>query len=181
MTDLELVDRFQKGDEAAFNELVHRYKEKIYWTARRFLQDHDDADEVVQETFLKAYKGLRTFRSDSGVFTWLYRITVNTALNALRKRKAREFLGIDELAGERAPESDRPDEQFEQTEERALVEEAIRRLPEKQRAVFVLRFHDQLSYEEIAEILNTSVGGLKANFFHAMRKIGEYVKRAHGT
>lgn len=181
MTDLELVDRFRKGDEAAFNELVHRYKEKIYWTARRFLQDHDDADEVVQESLLKAYRGLKTFRSDSGVFTWLYRITVNTALNALRKRKAREFLGIDELTGERGPTSDRPDEQFERTEERTLVEEAIRRLPEKQRAVFVLRFHDQLSYEEIAEILNTSVGGLKANYFHAMRKIGEYVKRAHGT
>lgn len=181
MTDLELVERFQKGDEAAFNELVHRYKDKVYWTARRFLQDHDEADEVVQQSFLKAYKGLKTFRSDSGVFTWLYRITVNTALNVLRQQRAREFLGIDELTSESGPESDRPDEQYERREEKALVEEAIRRLPEKQRAVFVLRFYDQLSYEEIAEILNTSVGGLKANFFHAMRKIEEYVKSVHGS
>lgn len=181
MNDLELVERFQKGDEAAFNELVHRYKDKVYWTARRFLRDHDEADEVVQQSFLKAYKGLKTFRSDSGVFTWLYRITVNTALNVLRKQRAREFLGIDELTSESGPESDRPDEQYERREEKALVEEAIRRLPEKQRAVFVLRFYDQLSYEEIAEILNTSVGGLKANFFHAMRKIEEYVKSVHGS
>ncbi|MBI4417566.1 MAG: sigma-70 family RNA polymerase sigma factor [Ignavibacteriales bacterium] len=181
MTDLELVDRFQKGDESAFNELVLRYKEKVYWTARRFLQNHDDADEVVQQSFLKAYVGLKNFRSDSGVFTWLYRIAVNTALNVLRKQRTKEFFRLDELTRESSPESDRPDEQYERKEERALIDEAVHQLPEKQRAVFVLRYYDQLSYEEIAVILKTSVGGLKANYFHAMRKIEEYVRRAHGS
>ncbi len=181
MTDLELVDRFRNGEDSAFNELAQRHKEKIYWTARRFVDDHQDADDIVQQVLWKAYEGLKQFRSDSNVFTWLYRITVNTSLNAVRKKKLREFLHFDELFESESPESERPDEVMEQEEDRSLIQQAVAGLPEKQQSVFVLRYYEQLSYEEISAILKTSVGGLKANYFHALKKIQEYVKRAHGS
>jgi RNA polymerase sigma factor (sigma-70 family) len=179
--DLELVDLFQKGNEAAFNELVVRYQEKLYWIARRFVQDHDQADEIVQEVFVKVYGTLKEFRGESGVFTWLYRITVNVSLNTLRKRRVRDFLRIDEFFETAGDENEQPDKLVEREEQRTLIEEAVRILPEKQKAVFILRYHEELPYEEISTILKTSVGGLKANYFHAVKKIGEYIHRAHRT
>lgn len=94
-SDLELVRQFQNGDESAFNLLVLRYQEKVYWVARRFLTDHDAADDVTQEVFCKAYESLKGFRGDSALYTWLYRITVNIALNALRKQRVRDFFRFD--------------------------------------------------------------------------------------
>ncbi|MBI2618634.1 MAG: RNA polymerase sigma factor [Ignavibacteriales bacterium] len=178
-SDRELLGQFQQGDESAFNELVLRYQERIYWVASRFLQDHDDADDVVQEVFLKVYEGLRTFRGESGLYTWMYRITVNASLNFLRRRRVKEFFRLDDMAEERSAESERPDNALERKEERTLIEEAIERLPDKQKAVFLMRYYDELPYDEIGRILGTSVGGLKANYFHAVRKIENYVKRAH--
>lgn len=180
-SDLELIEGFQRGEEKAFNEIVLRYQEKVYWVVRRFVNDHDEADDVVQEVFVKAYHALRSFRSESGLYTWLYRISVNLSLNYLRRLKIRDFLRVDLILEEEDTETERPDEVLEKEEERALIEEAVKRLPEKQKAVFVLRYYEEMPYEEIAKILKTSVGGLKANFFHAVRKIEEYVKRAHGS
>lgn len=180
-SDLELVQLFRKGDETAFNHLVLRYQEKVYWVARRFMNDHDSADDVTQEVFTKAYKSLNEFRSESSVYTWLYRITVNIALNSLRRQRVREFFRIDELFETADREGLAPDEAMEKQEERTLIEQAIARLSEKQKAVFVLRYYDELPYEEIATLLKTSVGGLKANYFHAVKKIQEYVRRAHKT
>jgi RNA polymerase sigma-70 factor, ECF subfamily len=180
-SDLELIESFQKGREASFNELVHRYQERIYRTARRFVNDHDRADDIVQEVFLKMYKALNNFRGDSGVYTWLYRITVNVALNAIRKQRIKDFLRIDEFIDYPSEENERPDKQYEIHEQMHLIEKAIQQLPEKQKAVFVLRYYEELSYEEISIILKTSVGGLKANYFHAIKKIGEWVSRANRT
>jgi RNA polymerase sigma-70 factor (ECF subfamily) len=180
-SDLELVELFQQGNEAAFNELVRRYQEKVYWIARRFVNDHDQADDVVQEVFVKVYSALKQFRGESSVYTWLYRITVNVALNALRKQRIKNFIRIDEFFETAEDESEQPDAIVERDEQQALIEEAIARLPEKQKAVFILRYHEELPYEEISHILNTSVGGLKANYFHAAKKIGEYIQRAHRT
>ncbi len=180
-SDLELVEGFQRGEENAFNEIVLRYQEKIYWTVRRFVNDHDEADDVVQEVFVKAYGALKGFRAESGLHTWLYRIAVNRCLNYLRRLKVREFLRIERFEEEEDSGTDRPDEAVEKEEQRALIEAAVKRLPEKQKAVFVMRYYEEMPYEEIAKVLKTSVGGLKANFFHAVRKIEEYVKRAHGT
>ncbi len=180
-SDVELLRLFQEGDESAFNHLVLRYQEKVYWVARRFVNDHDGADDVTQEVFVKAYEALKEFRGESSIYTWLYRITVNIALNSLRKQKVREFFRIDEMFDVQDVTTESPDEAVEKKEERKLIEEAISRLPEKQKSVFVLRYNEELPYEEIAKILKTSVGGLKANYFHAVRKIQEYVKRAHGT
>lgn len=179
-SDLELVREFQKGDDSAFNLLVLRYQERIYWVARRFVSDHDAADDVAQEVFCKVYESLGEFRGDSTVYTWLYRITVNVALNALRKQKVREFFRIDELFDVEDTDALPPDRMMERQEERALIEEAIASLPAKQKSVFVLRYYEEMPYEDIAKILKTSVGGLKANYFHAMKKIQEYVRRAHG-
>ena len=180
-SDLELLRLFQQGDESAFNHLVMRYQEKVYWVARRFINDHDGADDVTQEVFCKAYESLKEFRGESSLYTWLYRITVNIALNTLRRQKVREFLRLDEVFEPEDQSTVAPDEALERQEERKLIEEAMKQLPEKQKSVFVLRYYEELPYEEIAKILKTSVGGLKANYFHAVRKIQEYVRRAHGT
>ena len=180
-SDAELVQLFQKGDESSFNHLVLRYKEKVYWVARRFVSDHDGADDVTQEVFFKAYQSLKDFRGESSLYTWLYRITVNIALNSLRKQKVREFFRIDEMFEIADTSNASPDELVEKEEERNLIEEAISKLPEKQKAVFVLRYYEELPYEDISKILKTSVGGLKANYFHAVRKIQEHVSGAHRT
>ena len=180
-SDLELVRLFQNGDESAFNQLVLRYQERIYWVARRFVSDHAAADDITQDVFVRAYESLRSFRAESSLYTWLYRIAVNVALNALRRQKVKEFFRIDELFEAEDTGTQAPDEAVEREEDRALIEQAIARLPNKQRSVFVLRFYEEMPYEEIAKILKTSVGGLKANYFHAVRKIQEYVRRAHGS
>lgn len=180
-SDLELVRLFQQGDESAFNHLVLRYQEKIYWVARRFINEHDGADDVAQEVFVKAYESLKEFRSESSFYTWLYRITVNIALNVLRRNKVKQFFRIDELFEPEDVGSGAPDELLERKEERTLIEQAIATLPEKQKAVFLLRYYEEMPYEEIAKVLKTSIGGLKANYFHAVKKIEEYLKRAHGT
>jgi RNA polymerase sigma-70 factor (ECF subfamily) len=180
-SDNELIELFQNGDDSAFNHLVLRYQEKVYWVARRFVNDHDGADDVTQEVFCKVYESLKEFRGDSSVYTWLYRITVNIALNSLRRQKVREFFRIDEMFEVKDENTVGPDEVLEREEQKELIEEAIARLPEKQKSVFVLRYYEELPYEEISKVLKTSVGGLKANYFHAVKKIQEYVKRAHRT
>ncbi|MGB2869694.1 MAG: sigma-70 family RNA polymerase sigma factor [Bacteroidota bacterium] len=181
LSDLELIRQFHSGHEAAFNEIVLRYQEKIYWVARRFVNDHDGASDVVQDVFFKAYQALGEFRGDSSLYTWLYRITVNLSLNFVRKQKVKDFFRLDELFEPEAETEAEPDAILERREQTELIEQAIARLPEKQKAVFVMRYYDELTYEEIAKILKTSVGGLKANYFHAVRKIGEYLSRAHRT
>ncbi len=180
-SDLELVQLFQKGDESSFNHLVLRYQEKVYWVARRFISDHDGADDVTQEVFCKAYESLKEFRGESSLYTWLYRITVNIAINTLRRQKVREFFRLDEVFDLEDTSTVSPDNALEKEEEKELIEEAIGKLPEKQKAVFILRYYEELPYQEIASILKTSVGGLKANYFHAVKKIQEHVRRAHGT
>jgi RNA polymerase sigma factor (sigma-70 family) len=179
--DFELVELFQKGNEACFNELVRRHQEKIYWVARRFVNDHDQADDIAQEVFIKVYSALKQFRGESSVYTWLYRITVNIALNSLRKQRVRDFIRIDEFFEKADDENEQPDVLLEKDEQQKLIEDAIAKLPEKQKAVFILRYHEELSYEEISYILKTSIGGLKANYFHAAKKIGEYINRADRT
>jgi len=159
--------------------LVLRYQEKIYWVARRFSGGHDSADDITQEVFCKMYESLKGFRGDSSLYTWLYRITVNVSLNFLRRQKVRDFLRIDEMFEIESPEGESPDLIVEQKEQQTLIEQAVATLPEKQKTVFVMRYYEEMPYEEISEVLKTSVGGLKANYFHAIRKIGEYVRRAH--
>jgi len=177
--DHVLVKRFQDGDETAFNEIVLRYQERIYWAVRRFVIDHDDVADLVQEVFIKAHAALAGFRGESSLYTWLYRIATNLSLNFLRWKKVKQVMRMDDVYTEpHAPESN-PEEMVDRDERRILIERAIESLPEKQKAVFVMRYYEDLSYEEIAAILKTSIGGLKANYFHAVRKIEEFLKNAY--
>ena len=177
-SDHELIREFKNGNDKAFNLLVLRYQEKIYWVVRRLLPDHDEADDVVQDIFVKVYRSLNSFKGDSSFYTWLYRIAVNLSLNEIRRKKTRKTFALDDTITQHESDEILPLERMEREERTRLIKEAIERLPEKQKKVFVLRYYEELPYEEISKILKTSVGGLKANYFHAVKKIGEYVK--HG-
>ena len=176
-TDFELIEAFKNGDVSGFNELVRRYQEKVYWIARRTVGSHQDADDVVQDVFIRVYNGLKNFRGDANIYTWLYRITVNVSLNAIRKKRIKEFIPYDELLEGLLLGSSRADDPIQKQEYQTILEKAIDRLPAKQKLVFNMRFNDELTYEEMAKILKKSVGGTKANYFHAMKKISEYVRR----
>jgi len=160
---------------------MRRYHQRVYWVARRIVGNHADADDVVQEAFIKAYLALGDFRGESGFFTWIYRIAVNLSLNTVRKRQVMNYLRDSELLSKILPSSDDPSAGIEREEIASSLERAIATLPEKQKAVFVMRYHDELSYEEIAKVLKTSVGGLKANYFHALRKVQEYMRNETET
>ncbi len=175
LSDLQLIEEVRNGKRRAFTELMRRYQQRVYWAARRIVGTHEDADDIAQETFVKAYTALGDFRGESSFFTWVYRIAINLSLNAVRKRQMVSYLKENEIINRIFPSSDDPSREVEFKETQSRLQEAIARLPEKQRAVFVMRYYDEMSYEEISEVMKTSVGGLKANFFHALRKVREYM------
>lgn len=177
-TDEGLIKEFQQGDVRVFNELVRRYQERVYWIARRLVGNHADADDVAQEVFIKIYDSLKGFRGESSFYTWVYRVTVNAALNLLRRNKIRDFVRFDEIIFPLLSDEPRPDERVESKEQKTLIDEAIAMLPAKQRTVFVLRYYENLPYGEIAKLLKRSVGGMKANYFHAVQKISRYLKES---
>ncbi len=179
-SDEELVRRFQAGErQTSFTLLIERYQKRIYFGARKLTGgDHDEADEIAQETFVKVYEALDSFRSEAKVYTWMYRIMMNAVIHKSRRKKIRKDVDLDEVAEVLEADGHSPIEQLEKRELTSLIEQAIETLPEKQREVFIMRFYEEMPYDEIAEITGTSVGGLKANYFHAIKKIGEYVQRA---
>jgi RNA polymerase sigma-70 factor (ECF subfamily) len=175
-TDAELVEIFHdlRKREYAFNLIVQRYKERLYWHIRKLLIDHDDTDDALQETFLKVWRGLDNFRNESALFTWLYRIATNEALTFLRRKKRRNFLSLTSI-GHNLSESLESDAYFNGNEVQKRLQKAILSLPEKQRIVFNMKYYDEMKYDEMAEILETSVGSLKASFHHAVKKIEKYL------
>ena len=174
--DRELVKRFQNGDENAFNELVRKYQKPVYQIARRLLGSHEEAQDLSQEVFIKAYRGLAGFRSEAGFFTWLYRITVNSALNVLRKKKLRQILSLEHIGFSIASREPAPDQQMTNEETLNAITRAIDRLPKQQKIVFTLRHDQKMAHKEIAEILNRDIGTVKANYHHAIRKLKKAVK-----
>lgn len=175
--DKVLIDRFLEGDETAFNTLFEKYKRKIYLTAYRLLGNHEDANDITQETLIKIYKELKNFRNESSLYTWIYRITTNLSLNLLKKKKLRSFFDFDDVDEWLfKDERQSPELSFRENELSNKIQEALKKLPEKQRTVFTLRYYDELSYEEISKILGTSVGALKANYFHAVNKLQKELK-----
>ena len=155
------------GDREAFDRLVERYQRNVYRLCFRYVNDHHDANDLAQEAFLKAYRALDRFRGDSAFSTWLYRIAVNTCLNfrAARKPPAEEL--PEALPAHEAGALDR----MQKDEQAAQVREAVIRLPEKQRATLILKVYHELSHEEVAAILGSSVGTVKANLFHALANL----------
>jgi len=180
-TDAELIESFKNSDVSGFNELIRRYQERIYWIARRTVGTHVDANDVVQDVFIRAYEGLKYFRGDANFYTWLYRIAVNVSLNAIRKKRIKEFLPYDELWEGIPPSDFRADDPIQRQEYKTILEKAIQKLPAKQRVVFTMRYYDEIPYEELAKILKKSVGGTKANYFQAVKKLAKYVRKEYDT
>ena len=177
--DRDIIDSFINGNESAFNLLVLKYQKKIYWVIRKMVLEHDDADDIVQEVFIKLYKSLKDFRGESSFYTYIYKIAVNYSLNHIKKKKnvTSKVINIDDESFKLSSDEKLQDENYDAASRRIVLKEAIKSLPEQQRAVFSLRFYENLSYEEIAKILNKSVGGMKANYFHAVKKIEEIIKK----
>jgi RNA polymerase sigma-70 factor (ECF subfamily) len=172
--DFELIKNFLAGDESSFNLIVKKYQKKIYWYARQMLGNHLDADEVTQEVLIVIYKKLGSFNFNSSLFTWIYRIINTRSLNQIRRRKIKNFFSIDddESTFELADTKDIVDD-LENREKLNKINKALEKLPPKQRQIFIMRNYEELSYEEISKITGKTVGGLKANYFHALRKVME--------
>lgn len=158
-------------------ELVDRYSRRIYWTVRKIVVSHHDADDVVQNVFLKAWNSVGGFRGEAGLFTWLYRIAVNESLSLLRSRRAGLFSSLDDENGAAFDRIVGSEGLFDgDAAERALAR-AVGRLPAKQRAVFTLRYWDEMPYEQMSDVLDTSVGALKASYHHAVAKVEQWLRR----
>lgn len=171
MTDREIIYLHECGrHEEAFNGIVDTYTERLYWHVRRFLCSHEDTDDLLQDIMVKVWTALPTFRGESKLYTWLYRIATNEVLNHLRKQKFKAFVSFDSASSILERKIDE-DACFNGDELQRELHKAIQRLPEKQRIVFSLRYFDEMKYEEISEITGTSVGALKASYHHAYAKV----------
>ncbi len=159
------------GQEEIFNGLVRDYSERLYWHIRGIVGSHEDADDLVQESFMKAWQGLPSFRGESSEFTWLWRIATNEALNFLRRQRLRSFLSLTEPDVREAM----ADPWFNGDEAQSKLAGALSKLPSKQRLVFSMRYWEELPYEQIAAITGTSVGALKASYHIAFEKIKAFL------
>jgi len=180
ISDFDLVRRFLNGDEYSFNLLARKYQTKIYWHARKMTGNHLDADEIVQEVLLVLYEKLKNFNFESSLFTWIYRITITRSINYLKRQKLRKFVSFD--APENIGLSTEEDlvKTVEDKEKLKKLDSVLQQLPEKQREVFILRHFEELTYEEIANLTGKSVGGLKANYFHAFDKVIKLMRNENG-
>ena len=177
--DLNLIEAFKNGDETSFNRLVLKYQQKIYWLARRMTGNHFDAEEVVQEVLMVMYKKLKGFEFRSSLFSWIYKITSTRSINFINRRKVRESFSIDDNSFFDLKSEDSITDNIETKEKLDKLNKVLQQLPVKQREVFILRNFDEMSYEEISNITGKSVGGLKANYFHAYKKILELMKEGN--
>lgn len=159
--------------ERGFGLLVTAYKQRLYWHIRRIVHSHEDADDALQNTFVKVYKGIAHFEGKSKLYTWLYRIATNEALSMVQQRSKHQAGSLEESDAIAVLKAD---PWFEGDETRLLLLSAIAGLPEKQRLVFNLRYYDEMPYEEMSVILGTSTGALKASFHHAVRKIEQTIR-----
>ncbi len=176
LDDNELVRLFKDTQqrEKAFTSIVKKYQEKIYWQIRRIVITHQDADDVMQNVFIKAWNGMNNFREDAKLYTWIYRIAVNESLTYLEQQKRRSSISFDDVS-ESLENKMQSEKGFDENKAIWKLQLAIKQLPEKQRIVFNLRYFDEMPYEEMGIILDTSVGALKASYHHAVKKIEEYI------
>jgi RNA polymerase sigma-70 factor (ECF subfamily) len=170
--DAQLVDRYLAGDMAAFDELMIRYERQIYRLCYRFVENRDDALDLAQEVFIKAFEHLGTFRRESSLKTWLYRIAINHCINHVRKH-SQEFVEVSEWTGSTNASVQ---SQLEEREQREQFRRLVKKLPPKQKAILELRINEQLSYDEIARISGRSVSTIKASVFFALEKLRKLVK-----
>lgn len=176
-SELELIANLknEKTRELAFQSLVKLYQERLYWHIRKIVMDHDDADDVLQNTFIKVWRSIDKFREESTIYTWLYRIATNESITFINSNKRRSLVPMNDTS-EFLLNNLTSDPYFEGDEIQLRLQEAILKLPEKQRIVFNMKYFDEMKYEDMSQVLDTSVGALKASFHHAAKKIEEYLK-----
>ncbi|HUN19940.1 MAG: sigma-70 family RNA polymerase sigma factor [Muribaculaceae bacterium] len=175
--DSQLIERLRDPRQcrAAFGEVIRAYSEPLYWQIRRMVENHDDANDLLQNTFMKAWQSLENFRGDAKLTTWLYKIAINESVTFLSRERRRQNVSLDDeesglLKGIEA------DGYVDGDKLAGQLREAVASLPEKQRLVFNMKYYDEMKYEQMSEILGTSVGALKASYHLAVKKIGQYIE-----
>lgn len=173
MEDFELIELISKkpDSEKGYRLLITTYKERLYWYIRRIVKNHEDADDILQNTFIKVFKNIEKFKGNSSLQTWLYKIATNESISYLNNPKTQSFDSLDNLQTDTYA-----DEMPDYDGLSKKLEKAIDSLPDKQKVVFNLRYYDEMPYRDIAEITQTSVGALKTSFHLAVKKIEAYIK-----
>ncbi|HEX9509070.1 MAG TPA: sigma-70 family RNA polymerase sigma factor [Puia sp.] len=174
--DTELLIQFRDPGtkEKAFTAIIKKYQEKLYWHVRRMVVEHEDANDVLQNVFIRMWNGLENFREDSQLYTWLYRVATNECLSFLEQQKKKSTLPLSEMESGLSNKIV-ADKHFDPNKLEWKLQVAIQQLPEKQRVVFSLRYYDEMPYEEMSRVLETSEGALKASYHHAVKKIEDYI------
>ncbi len=178
MTDeIVLIEQLKNVQtrEKAFRELITLYKERLYWHIRKIVISHDDTDDVLQNTFIKIYRNIDKFNQESKLFSWMYRIATNESITFINKRAKEKNVDISEMH-EYLASTLESDVHFSGDEIQQILQKAIATLPQKQQLVFNMKYFDEIKYNEMSEILETSVGALKSSYFHAVKKIESYIK-----
>jgi RNA polymerase sigma factor, sigma-70 family len=178
--ETEIISRLKDPDKLndAFSAIVRHYNERLYWHIRKMVLSHDDANDILQNTFLKAWQGIELFRGDAKLSTWLYKISINECITFLNKQRSQNKLSIDDVDSYLLNRLE-SDEYIDGDETQIKLQKAILNLPEKQRLVFNMRYFDDMKYEEMSDILGTSVGALKASYHHAVKKIEDFFSHDH--
>ena len=176
LDDKELLSQFNDPNtkEAGYTRIIKKYQEKLYWHIRRLVVEHEDANDVLQNMFIKVWKGLANFREDSQLYTWLYRIATNESLTFLEQQKKRSSVSLSDVETGLSNRL-QADKHFDANKLEWKLQVAIQQLPEKQRVVFNLRYYDEMPYEKMSRVLETSEGALKASYHHAVKKIEDFI------
>jgi RNA polymerase sigma-70 factor (ECF subfamily) len=174
--DIELLLLFRdpKTKEKGFTAIIKKYQEKLYWHIRRMVVDHDDANDVLQNVFIRVWNGLENFREDAQLYTWLYRIATNESLTFIEQQKRKASVSLSDVESALSNRL-KADKHFDPNKLEWKLQLAIQQLPEKQRVVFNLRYFDEMPYEEMSRVLETSEGALKASYHHAVKKIEDFI------
>ncbi|MDM1299642.1 RNA polymerase sigma factor [Empedobacter falsenii] len=174
--DQKILDHILNKDwEQAFKLLVKDYHQRVYWQIRRMVLIHEDADDIAQNVFIKIYQNLNSFKNESKLSTWIFRITYNETINFIHKNAKEQNVSFEDYSMNIADDLS-TDEYYTGDEIELKLQKAIASLPEKQRVVFMMKYYDEMKYEQISEILGTSVGALKASYHHAVTKIKEFLE-----
>lgn len=179
MKENQIIKLIQKPSsrEEGFKQIVDLYQERLYWHIRKMVLSHDDADDVLQNTFIKVWKSLDNFRGDSKIYTWLYRIATNESLNHIQTQKKKFTSSLGNVDEEYLHLKLTSDPYFDGDEAEKKLWMAVETLPQKQKTVFKLKYFDNMKYEDMSDVLKTSVGALKASYHHAVNKIKEYLTK----
>ncbi|WP_272150308.1 RNA polymerase sigma factor [Tenacibaculum aiptasiae] len=178
MTDeITLIEQLQdqKTREVAFKHLISQYKERLYWHIRKIVISHDDADDVLQNTFIKIFKSINNFKGNSKLYSWMYRIATNEAITFINKKAKERNIDITDYQHQLVSNLD-SDNWFSGDEIQLILQKAIATLPQKQQLVFNMKYFDEMKYDQISEVLETSVGALKASYHIAVKKIEQFIK-----